>query len=75
MTEKKLPISVVLLTRNEEANITACLKSCEFAQEIVVIDDCSVDQTVRIAEEMGAKVFLRPMNGDWGAQQTYITDH
>mgnify|MGYP000020124949 CR=1 FL=1 len=71
MTEKKLPISVVLLTRNEEANITACLESCEFAQEIVVIDDGSVDQTVRIAEEMGAKVFLRSMNGDWGAQQTY----
>ncbi len=71
MATCKLPLSVVLLTRNEERNIRDCLKSCDFAQEIVVVDDSSVDNTVMIASEMGAKVFHRPMNGDWGAQQTY----
>ncbi len=71
MTESKLPISVVLLTRNEERNISACLESCSFAQEVILVDDGSVDQTVQLASDAGAKVFLHAMNGDWGAQQSY----
>ncbi len=71
MSEKKLPISVVLLTRNEENNIQACLDSCAFVQEVIVIDDGSTDQTMQIASTLGAKIFQRPMNGDWGAQQTF----
>ena len=57
MTESKLPISVVLLTRNEERNISACLESCSFAQEVILVDDGSVDQTVQLASDAGAKVF------------------
>ena len=71
MTENKLPVSIVLLARNEEINIRDCLNTCSFAQEIIVIDDGSSDQTVKIATELGAKVFFRSMDGDWGAQQTY----
>lgn len=66
MKNSRLPISVVLLTRNEERNVSECLQSCDFAEEIVVVDDDSTDQTVAIAESMGAKVFHRSLNGDWG---------
>ena len=69
--DEKLPISVVLLTRNEALNVGDCLRSCNFAQELIVIDDGSTDGTVAISEELGAKVFHRPLNGDWGAQKTF----
>lgn len=71
MTKEKLPISVVLLTRNEELNIKDCLRSCDFAQEFIVVDDGSTDKTVEIAQELGAKVFNRSLAGDWGAQKTF----
>lgn len=71
MAENKLPVSVVLLAKNEEINIRDCLESCSFAKELIVIDDGSTDKTVDIAKELGAKVFAHSMNGDWGAQQTY----
>lgn len=71
MSENKLPISIVLLARNEEINIRDCLECCSFAAEIIVVDDGSTDQTIPIAEELGAKIFHRAMNGDWGEQQTF----
>lgn len=69
--EAKLPLSVVIVARNEETNIRACLDSAAFAREAVVVDDFSSDGTRERAAEAGAKVFLRAMNGDWGAQQTF----
>jgi len=71
MKNSKLPVSVVLLTHNEERNIYECLQSCDFVEEIVVVDDDSTDQTVAIAESLGARVFHRSLNGDWGAQKTF----
>lgn len=64
-------ISVVLLTRNEEINIDACLRSCAFADELIVVDDGSTDRTVEIAESHGARVFHRALNGDWAAQKNF----
>lgn len=71
MVPDKLPISVVLLTRNEERNIRACLQSCDFAEEFIVVDDGSSDHTREIAQEMGAQVFQRSLKGDWGAQKRF----
>ncbi len=51
MAKEKFPISVVLLTRNEELNIKDCLQSCAFAEELIVVDDGSTDKTVEIAQE------------------------
>lgn len=68
---KKVPVSVVIIARNEEHNLDECLKSCSFAQEIILIDDNSTDRTVEIAKKYGAVVYTRALNGDWGAQQTF----
>src|SRR5262249_1948348 len=47
---RKLPISVVILTHDEEANIEACLESvCDWADEVFVVDSGSHDRTVEIA--------------------------
>lgn len=64
-------ISVLILAKNEEKNIGDCITSCNFADDILVIDDGSTDKTQEIAESLGARVIHRSMNGDWGGQQTF----
>jgi glycosyltransferase involved in cell wall biosynthesis len=49
-------LSVVVITRDEEANIAACLASVSFAREIVVLDSGSQDRTVELARAAGARV-------------------
>jgi glycosyltransferase involved in cell wall biosynthesis len=44
-------LSVVIITRNEEAGIRRCLESVKWADEIVVLDSGSTDATVRICRE------------------------
>lgn len=68
---EKCPVSVLILAKNEEQNIAECLKSVDFASDILIIDDFSTDKTREIAESMGARVIQRAMNGDWGGQQTF----
>lgn len=56
-----IKLSVVLATRNEEANIARCLESVKsIADEIIVVDEGSTDKTREIAEKMGATVFTEP---------------
>lgn len=64
-------ISALILAKNEERNIEACIKTLSFADDILVIDDFSTDRTKEIAEQLGARVIQRDMNGDWGGQQTF----
>lgn len=57
-------LSAVIITFNEERNIRRCLESLQgVAEEILVIDSGSSDQTVAIAERMGAKVVHQPFLG------------
>lgn len=55
----KLPVSVVMIARNEEAHIGRALGSLGFASEVVVIDANSSDRTAEIARQAGAKVVQR----------------
>lgn len=66
-----IPLSVVIIAKNEAHNIVDCIKSCFFAKEIIVVDDFSTDETVEIAKSLGADVVSRALNGDWGAQKTF----
>jgi glycosyltransferase involved in cell wall biosynthesis len=52
-----LPVSVIVLTCNEEANLPACMESLKGLEcEIFVVDSGSTDRTVEIAKAAGAKV-------------------
>lgn len=64
-------ISAVVLTKNEEKNIEACLESVCWCDEKIVIDDHSEDKTVEIAKKKGAKVFPRFMENDFADQRNY----
>lgn len=53
-----MKLSIVLATRNEEGNIGACLDAVkDIANEIIVVDEYSTDNTVKIAKSYGAKVY------------------
>ena len=56
-------ISVIIITKNEEENIGDCLKSVEWADEIIVVDSESKDKTIEIAENFSAKVFVKKWEG------------
>ncbi len=57
-----MPLSVIVIAHNESANLRACLESVAFADEKIVLDSGSTDDTVRIARDCGAVVTQTP---DW----------
>ncbi len=52
-----MSISAIIITRNEEQNLGECIKTLDFADEIVVVDNDSADNTVSLAKVSGAKIF------------------
>lgn len=67
---QKVPLSVVVLTRNEEENIERCLKSASFADEVIVVDDGSTDKTLEIASKFATKIVERKMDVE-GTHRNY----
>ncbi|MCD4651640.1 MAG: glycosyltransferase family 2 protein [Candidatus Cloacimonetes bacterium] len=51
-----MKLSAVIITKNEAANILRCLASLSFADEIVVVDSGSEDETMKLCREAGCKV-------------------
>ena len=62
-------ISVVIITGNEENNMRDCLKSVSWADEIIVVDSESTDDTVNIAKEFTNKVYIHKWEG-YSTQKT-----
>ena len=56
-------LSVIIIAKNESENIADCIKSANFADEVVVLDSGSSDNTNSIAKKLGAKVFNKPWKG------------
>ena len=65
-----IPISAVVITRNEESNLPRCLRSLSFCDEIVVLDSGSTDRTREIASGVGARVSERPFTR-YGEQKSH----
>lgn len=57
-------VSAIVLTLNEEKDIGYCLKSLQWCDEVVVVDSFSEDSTVEIAEEHGAEVYQKEVEGN-----------
>lgn len=64
------PVSVVVITKNEERNIERCLRSARWAAETVVVDAYSSDGTAEVARRLGARLFERDWSG-YGAQKNF----
>ena len=64
-----VPISIAIITKDEEDRIRACLESLSFADEIVVVDSGSMDDTVHIARTAGCRVITEKWRGYAGQKQ------
>ncbi len=63
-------VSVTIITKNEAADVGAALDSVAWADERIVVDSCSTDETVAIASRHGARVVSREWPG-YVAQKNY----
>ncbi|SHE28416.1 TPR domain-containing glycosyltransferase [Desulforamulus putei] len=68
-------ISLCMIVKNEERNLPRCLNSVkDCVDEIVIVDTGSNDNTVKIAEQFGAKIFHYQWNEDFAAARNYSLD-
>lgn len=59
----KIPLSLCVITLNEAKNIQRCLASVPFASDIVVLDSGSTDETLTLAQSLGARTFNEHWRG------------
>ena len=63
-------LSAIVITKNEAGNIADCLATLSFCDERIVVDAGSTDDTIAIAEKLGARVAIREWTG-FGAQKNF----
>lgn len=68
------PVSVVILTFNEQVNIRDCIRSCAWCDDIHVLDSGSTDRTVELARELGATVHFNKFKS-FGDQRNWAIDN
>jgi len=70
LPKSEAPISTLILTLNEEENLSRCLFSLGWCDDIVVLDSLSSDRTVEIARSAGAR-FIQRRFDDYASQRNY----
>lgn len=66
-----MSIATIILTKNEERNIGLCLDGLKWCDEVIIIDDYSEDNTVKIARSRGAAIFKKRLNNDFSSQRNF----
>ena len=66
-------LSAIILTKNEEANIVACIHCLKWADKVIVLDSGSTDRTVEFARARGAVTYQHPFR-DFAAQRNAALD-
>lgn len=69
------PVSVIVMTKDEERNITKCLDSLVAFGEVFVVDSISADRTCAIATQMGAKVVEFRWNGQYPKKKQWCLEN
>ncbi|MDP1678169.1 MAG: glycosyltransferase family 2 protein [Bacteroidota bacterium] len=65
----KTQLSVIVIVKNEAHNIEACLESVSFADDIVIVDAESIDDTVTLAKKYTDSIFIKSWQGFAAAKQ------
>lgn len=64
-------LSAIILSKNEQKNIKQTIDTLSWVDEIIVVDDVSLDATRDIAQRAGAIVYKRDKKGDFASQRNY----
>lgn len=64
-------ISAVVLVKNQSLELEKCLSSLTWCDEIIVVDDNSVDNSVEVAKKHEARVYIRDLSGDFSSQRAF----
>jgi glycosyltransferase involved in cell wall biosynthesis len=67
-------ISIIILTKNEEADLPGCLASVKWSDDIHVLDSGSTDKTIEVAKQFGAK-FSSNAFESFGKQRNFALEH
>lgn len=67
---ESLPLTLCIITRDAAHDLPGCVESARFAAETVVVDSGSADNTVEVAQRLGARVVDHPFEG-FGAQKQF----
>lgn len=73
MPPPKIPLSVVIIAKNAASQIGACIESVAFAEEVLVVDSGSEDETRAIADVMGCRVIEKEWLGFGQQKQFAVT--
>ncbi len=71
----KLPITVLIAARNEEANILRCLAALKPADRVVLLDSFSTDRTAELAASAGAEVVQFSYSGGYPKKRQWALDN
>lgn len=69
------PVSVIVLTRDEEINIDECLECLGFSDDIVVYDSLSEDRTVELARRFENVRVIERRFDNWSAHQNWAVQN
>lgn len=69
------PLTIGILTMNEQRRIGACIDSARFADEVIVVDSGSTDDTVKIAREKGVQVHIYANWQGFAVQRNRLLQH
>jgi glycosyltransferase involved in cell wall biosynthesis len=70
----RIPVTVIIPTRNEARHLSRCLEGARLCAEIYVVDSQSTDETVEIARTLGAKVVQFHYGGGWPKKRQWALD-
>lgn len=73
--KKKCPVSVIVMTKNEEKNIVKCLKSVSTFDQVFVVDSSSTDRTRELAQSLGAEVVDFKWNGKYPKKKQWCLEN
>lgn len=70
-------ITVAILTKNEEKNIIDCIKSVEWCDEIIIVDDYSTDKTIENVQKLNngkIRIYKHKLDNDFAKQRNYALE-
>jgi glycosyltransferase involved in cell wall biosynthesis len=64
-------ISAIILTKNRQSSIAKCIESVLWCNEIVIIDDFSTDNTLKIAKQFNTNIYQRKLSNNFASQRNF----